>query len=84
METLKSNKNIKIVVSDKGKMTVVCYMTTYNALRDGHFANTNLYQPVSENDIAGRDIETMKRDLKQDLTLLASRTNNPDTKKKVH
>ena len=61
-------------------MTVVCYMSTYIDLRDAHFANTNLYQPVATNDIAGQDIETMKQDLTHDLKMLANRA--PDSRHK--
>ena len=81
MKSLKSNENINIVVSDKGKQTVVCYMATYIALRDGHFANTDLYQPVDINDIARHDLETMKQNLIEDLTMVANSVPDLDKRK---
>ena len=80
MESLKSNEQIMIVVSDKGKQTVVCYMTTFVALTDVHFANRDLYQPVDADDIAGYDITTMKQDLKNELSSLAKKA--PDLRHK--
>ena len=81
LKTLNANKKIKIVLSDKGKRVVLCYITTYDALTNSHFGNTDLYQPVSIDDIAGYDLETMKEDLKRELTLLVNSTPNKNHKK---
>ena len=62
-----------VVQSDKGSETIVCYKTVYLTLINGHFSNATLYQPVGEDDIAGRDLDRMTSDLKDELTLLASR-----------
>ena len=74
--SLKANKNVMVVQSDKGKETVVCYRTTYLALLDDHFSDTNYYHPVSDRDIAGHDLEHMTDDFKRELNLLAA--NAPD------
>ena len=81
MKSLNSNANIKIVLSDKGKQVVICHMTTYIALTNGHFSNTDLYQPVGVDDIAGYDLDTMKNDLITELTLLANRAPDRHHKK---
>ena len=71
LKTLKSNDNIKVVQSDKGRQVVICYMTTYQALVESHFGNTSLYKPVEETDIAGYDLERMKKDFQDELTIIA-------------
>ena len=81
MKSLNSNANIKIVLSDKGKQVIICHMTTYIALTNGHFSNTDLYQPVGVDDIAGYDLDTMKNDLITELTLLANRAPDRHHKK---
>ena len=63
LTSLKANKNIKIMVSDKGKQTIVCYTTTYTFLMEAHFSDRDVYQPVDDSDLAGRDLNTMKEEL---------------------
>ena len=74
--SLKGNKDVMVVQSDKGKETVICYRTTYLALLDDHFSDTNYYQPVANSDVPGHDLEHMTEDFKRDLNLLAA--NAPD------
>ena len=60
---MEDNRHVMVVQSDKGKETIVCYRHTYLALLKGHFSNTNFYQPVGEDDVAGFDLECMTEDL---------------------
>ena len=71
LRSLKANKSVMVVQSDKGKETVICYRTTYLTLLSGHFSDTKYYQPVDDTDVAGRDLEKMTEDFTNDLNLLA-------------
>ena len=75
-----TNKNIKVVISDKGKQTVICYRSTYDALVNSHFSDRSLYQPVVESDVAGRDLDQMTSDLRAALTELANEAPDIDDK----
>ena len=81
--SLRANRNIKIVISDKGKQTVVCYRTTYDALVNAHFGDGSLYHPVEETDIAGRDLDQMTSDLKAELNRLANKAPDEYHKKLI-
>ena len=76
LKSLKANSNIKVVISDKGKETVVCYRATYLVLSDAHFSNINLYQPVNDDDVAGSSLDAMTERLTDELKNLASQTSD--------
>ena len=81
IKSIRANERIKVVLSDKGKRTVVCYASTYETILLDHYSNTALYQPVCEEDIAGRDLETMTQELIDKLKILANKTNDQNTTK---
>ena len=78
--SLRSNKNIKVLVSDKGKQTVVCYTSTYNILLATHYSDTDTYKPVEESDVTGWDLEAMTDDLSKKLHDVARRVPDQDIK----
>ena len=80
IKSLKSNSDIKICFSDKGKETVMCYRATYLNLVTNHYSNTTFYTPVENTDMAGHDLEHMVNDLKEDLSGFVMRA--PDKKHK--
>ena len=53
INSVRANKRIKVLLSDKGKKTVVCYSRTYDTLLNTHYSDNTLYQPVGNEDIAG-------------------------------
>ena len=67
LRSLESNKNVMVVQSDKGRETVVCYRSTYSALLEEHFSNTDFYQTVGESDIVGQDLTSMTNNLTENL-----------------
>ena len=81
LKSIRANKNVRVLLSDKGKRTVVCYSTTYETLLSDHYSNTTLYQPVEESDKAGHDLDTMSNELNVKLNILIKNTKDEDTKK---
>ena len=61
-----------VVESDKGRETVVCYRSTYSALLEEHFSNTDFYQTVGESDIVGQDLTSVTNNLTNDINLMAA------------
>ena len=83
IKSLKSNKNIMVMQSDKGKQTVICYRTTYLTLTTNHFSNTDLYHPVEDTDFVGNDLDCMAQKFKDELTQIASQVSNRSLKKLI-
>ena len=72
LTSIKANKDIMVLQSDKGKECVVCYRRTYLTLLEDHFSNTSHYQPVDVADEAGMDLDCMTNDLIDKLNSLAA------------
>ena len=83
VKSIKANRDIMVVKSDKGKETVICYRTTYLALVNSHFGNTNTYQPVDNSDIAGSDLDCMTSNLRSDLKCFVDRAPDEHHKKLI-
>ena len=81
IKSLKSNKDVKIVQSDKGKVVVVCYTSTYDALVTAHFSDVTHYEPVHDDDISGRDLASMTRDFQEKIKKLISESNDHHARK---
>ena len=83
IKTIKSNQNIKVTQSDKGKDVVCCYKRTYDCLLQSHFGDINLYQPVDRDDTSGCDIRSMAREFTDKLDKLIKESSDARAKKIV-
>ena len=80
INSIKANKRVKILLSDKGKRTVACYSRTYDALLNSHYSDITHYQPVGNDDISGRDLTEMTNEFIDKLNNLARESNDPNAK----
>ena len=82
VKSLKDNRDIMVLQSDKGKQAIVVKRTTYLALVGSHFSNTSHYKPVEDSDVAGHDLDCMTQEFMTELTSLAA--NIPDEELRNH